>query len=264
MSQVTHDHEIDRDLAADALIDPSRDDTRPQPVEHPRPLPGLRYDVARSLDDVIEAWRLVYAVYRRAGLIDRNAAELHCVPHAIGTDSVVAIGRIESLVVNTLSAYHDGPQGLPLDSVYRRELDWLRRQGRSLIEVGLFADRREHLYRSIEAVMSLMRLSTYFGVHTGATDAVIGVHPHHAAFYCRMLGFTQIGDEKSYETVNHKPVVLLHLNWVEATSAVKPCRGIRQFVENPVETGYFNDRVDLTWEAVADSPIGRRLEACGA
>ena len=41
---------------------------------------------------------------------------------------------------------------------------------------------------------------------------IIEVHPRHAGFYKRMLGFTEIGGEKACPRVNDAPAVLLHLD----------------------------------------------------
>ena len=44
----------------------------------------------------------------------------------------------------------------------------------------------------------------------GVTDVVIEVHPRHAGFYQRMIGFSYIGEERICPRVN-APAVLLHL-----------------------------------------------------
>lgn len=139
-----------------------------------------RHDAARTVADVVEAWSLVYEIYRRADLIEANPARLHFVGAAIAHESVVAVSRVDRRVETTLSAYHDGPEGLPLDRVHGASLDRLRREGRSLIEVGLFAHRGGSPGRAMAAVCHLMRMACGFGVHTGATDALVGVHPRHA------------------------------------------------------------------------------------
>ena len=173
----------------------------------------LSFDVARTIEDVAQAWQLVYRAYLRTGLIHANPTRIHTVPQAIGRNTVVVCGRVYGRIVSTLSGYVDGPQSLPLDSVYAAQLDALRAAGCRLMEVGLFADRRLHLERSREAILELMRYVCYFGVHAGATDAVIGVHPHHAAYYTRLLGFDVSGPIRRYGAVNEAEVVLLRLDW---------------------------------------------------
>ena len=222
---------------------------------------GLFFDVARTVDDVIVAWRLVYSSYLQAGLINPNPARIHTVRQAIGPSAVVMCGQLKRLVVSTLTAYMDGQDGLPLDSTYPDELQALRDKGKVLLELGLFADRREHIHRSTEAVLELMRFGTYFGVHSGATHGVIGVHPRHVEFYTRLLAFDVIGPEKTYSLVNEHPVVLLQLDWHAKAKLAKPPRGLAHFLRNPVPAEAFEGRARLDDQAIAGSPIERFL-AC--
>ena len=235
------------------------------PVAQP-PQTGLYFQPAASIGQVIEAWSLVYRSYLRAGLIPANPSRLHTVAHAIQPRSVVICGRIGGLTVSTMSGYFDrtdGP-GLPLDRVYPDELADLRRDGRTLIEIGLFADRREHIERSVESLLELMRQVTYFAVGHGATDGIISVLPRHAPFYTRLLGFEPIGDVKTYSLVKDNPVVLLRLDWYAKINAEKLPRGLRYFRDNPLLPERFATRCVLDEAVVADSPIARYLAAADA
>src|SRR4051812_1164893 len=127
----------------------------PSPANRVRRRSTLNYYVSRTLDDVLEAWQLVYLAYRRAELIDTNPFELHTIPQAVGPQTLVITGCLGPMAATTLSAYTDSPAGLPLDSVYPEEIGALRKQGRKLMEVGLFGDRRDHLVRSSEGLFDL-------------------------------------------------------------------------------------------------------------
>jgi hypothetical protein len=216
---------------------------------------GLNFRIAETLDDVIAAWQLVYRSYRRANLIDGNPHGLHTFPEAISPNTAVALGRLGPVISSTISAYLDREQGLPLDSVYARELDTLRNQGRTLMEVGLFADRRQHLDRTIGALLELMRHACFFGVSYGATDAVIGVHPHHAKFYARLLGFQLIGEQKSYDAVSGNPVVLLRLDWYRVAAEPQRPRGIDYLLTTPLTTEAYQTRFDFAADAVQQSVL---------
>ena len=226
---------------------------------------GLHFDVARSIEDVIDAWGLVYIAYRRIGLIDPNPYELHTTPQAVGPQTAVMIARLGPVATGTLSAILDNPGGLPLDSVYARELNDLRSQDRKLMELGLFADRREDLARSFGAILEMMRLATYYGRHSGATDAVIGVHPRHARFYKRYLSFDVAGPETTYSTVNDRPVVLLRLDWNAKLKLSPMPPGVEYIAKNPLPPEAFAhryqfDRSELekwgVWEFVHGKPTG--------
>jgi len=235
-------------------------DTNRDDIPSDAPSEGLTIDVAGSIEEVVTAWRLVYKSYIRAGLIHPNTARIHTVKQAIGLNTAVICGRLGGLTISTLTSYLDGPDGLPLDSTYPDELRALRDQGKVLLELGLFADRREHLHRSVEAMLELMRFGTYFGVHVGATHGIIGVHPRHVAFYTRLLAFDVIGPERTYSVVNERPVVLLQLDWHTKTGLAKPPRGLAHFIRNPVPGEVFERRARMDAESVADTAIERYLQ----
>ncbi len=220
---------------------------------------GLTFEIAKTYEQVETAWSLVYRAYLRAGLIPPNKFKLHTVSQTIQKKTAVIFGNIGGMTVSTLSAYADCETGLPLDTVYENELQQMRTEGRRLAEFGLFADRREHLFRSIEALLEMIRHATYFALACGATDGVIGVHPHHANFYTRLLGFDQVGPVKAYATVKDNPVVLLRIDWATATTQDKLPRGLRYLVNNTIAPEYFDDRFDLTGKQLAGTSLEQYL-----
>jgi len=245
---------------------PLRPDPPPNTV-HPDQPPdadntGLTYRPAGSLDDVVDAWRLVHETYVAHQLIPPHPSGLHTVPHALQSRSVVICGIIDNRVVSTLSAYMDQPQGpgLPLDSVFGDELDALRADGRSLMEMGLFADRRDQLGRSIDALLELMRYVCYFGVAMGGTDGVIGVHPRHAPFYTRLFAFEPVGQVRPCPRVADHPVLLLRHDW--RRRALEPCppRGLKHLREFPLAPDAYAQRIDLAPDNIRGTPIEQCLD----
>ena len=222
---------------------------------------GLTFGPASSIEQVIEAWTLVYRSYLRSGLVQTNRWRVHTVPHAIQSHSVVICGRIQELTVSTLSAYFDqsGGIGLPVDEIYPDEVAALRDDGRRLMEIGLFADRREHIQRSVDALLELMRHVCYFGANFGATDGLIRVQPRHAAFYTRLLGFDQIGAEKPHPTVEGRSTVLLHLDGYGKIKGDNLPRGLRHFKSHPLDSDAFAERYVLDGQGIAGSPIEQYL-----
>ena len=90
--------------------------------------------VAKQLEDVIAAWRLVYRVYQINSFIAPNPFEIHTAPQAISPHTAVFTNFSGHTVESTYTAVIDGDTGLPLDRVYRDELDRLREQNRQLME----------------------------------------------------------------------------------------------------------------------------------
>lgn len=203
---------------------------------------GLDFGVARTLDEVTEAWRLVYGSYRRKKLIDPNPLQIHTSVPASGPQATVFVGRIGPLAVTTLTAIRDSTVSLPLDRVYSEELNALRAQGRQLMEVSLFADRREDLARTADALLQLMRYVWEWGRLTGVTDFVIGVHPRHARFYSKAFGFEQVSNERTYAAVNNHPVVMLRGEPAVQLKRMPLPRGLEYFSQNPVPAEEFAGR----------------------
>jgi hypothetical protein len=106
-----------------------------------------------------------------------------------------------------VSLISDGALGLPMESIYPSEVCQLRSQGYSLAEVSCLADRRRHLTRTIPVFVNLNALLVQYARHHGIEKLLIAVHPRHERFYQRLLGFTRIGDEKSYPSVCDRPAV---------------------------------------------------------
>ena len=235
----------------------SQSNTSPNPGRRERRRSGLTYYVASTLEDVCEAWSLVYQAYRRAGLVDPNPFEIHTVPQAVGPQTVVITGMMGPEVGTTMSAYVDNPGGLPLDTVYRAEIDALRAQNRRVMEVGLFGDRRDHLTRSSVGLFELMRFAFFYGVHTNCDDALIGIHPRHAPFYKRYIGLEQMADLRTHPAVKDNPVVLMRMDFrAKRTSMPK---GLAYFVNNELPEKVFASRFKFDEASLADSTLSRYL-----
>lgn len=221
---------------------------------------GLRQDVARTLGEVLGAWRLVYRSYLAAGLIQSNEQEIYSCPQAITPNAAVILGTIGPLTVTTLTAIVDKGQGLPIDQVYGAELEGLRKAGHTFMQVGLFADRRQLLSRCDEALLDLMRMAFYYGFHSGASDIVVGVSPEHAPFYNRAFSLEYLGTPKSYAMLNHTPVVMLRGN-LQAKLINQPLSpALAYFMDNPIEPEAFDGRFDFAKESMARSPLAEALD----
>ena len=225
---------------------------------------GLTFELATEIGPVIAAWRLVYKSYLKSELIRPNPHRIHTAPHAISPGTAVIIGNIRSVVAVTLSAFVDtsASAGLPLDRVYGSQLNALRRKGRTLMEVGLFADRRHNLTRTAEALFQLMRFAFHYGIESNVTDFVIGVHPRHARFYERSFGFQVFGPVHQYAAVNDNPVVLLRGDLKHELNRTPLHPALKFFVDHPVPGNTFEPRVQLSSELLTGTPIAAFLRDC--
>lgn len=216
---------------------------------------GLRYDVAQSLEQVTAAWELVYRCYLRSGLIDPNQSRIHTLGRVIGPDTVVICGAIDRLTVSTISAVLDRPDGLPADLIFPDEVQAMRRSGRSVFELGLFADRRERLFRSVDALLELMRYAVHFGITHDGTDAIYCAHPDQATMLEHLFGFETVSEPRPDPRLNDRPTVLLRLNWPARTRAAELPGGLSYFITQPVDADTFAHRFDFGPQSMRGSSI---------
>lgn len=126
-------------------------------------------------------------------------------------DCITLVASCADEIFGTVTLRLDGDEGLLADTLYRDELAFLRRPDARLCEITKLAVDTHH--NTKEVLGALFHLIYIHGrlIH-GMTSVVIEVHPRHAGFYRRMLGFTTIGEQKACPRVNDAPAVLLHLD----------------------------------------------------
>ena len=111
-------------------------------------------------------------------------------------------------IVGTVTVGYDSEEGMLADEIYKTEIDALRAQGRRVGELSKLAI--DENIGSKQLLASLIHIAYLYGVIHECTDAIIEIVPRHKAFYEKMLGFKQLGEEKMNNRV-HFPVLLMHL-----------------------------------------------------
>ncbi|MEQ8848794.1 hypothetical protein [Botrimarina sp.] len=228
------------------------------PSQSNAPLPVT---VASSRRDVLNALRLVHDSYCDAGLIEPNESGCRVLPqHTLPTtDILVALCRGE--VASTLSLVRDSHFGVPLESVFPEFIEQRRLAGVPFAEVSCLADRRSDRHRSGGLLSSLMAFTAQFAVQTGVDELMITVHPRHAKFYQRRLGFEMLCDDvRNYGAVRGNPAVLLMLDLPALQAMASPAHR-RLFVEqvfglHAMQRPPYSDALaaELAWLAGEQSP----------
>lgn len=119
----------------------------------------------------------------------------------------------------TLTLGLDAPDGLMADTLYRDEIDALRQGGGRVCEVTRLAIDPEHSSHDVMAGMFQIVYVLARLVHR-MTDLVIEVHPRHAGFYRRMLGYRVLGPERICPRVG-APAVLMHMSQQEVDELIE-------------------------------------------
>lgn len=126
---------------------------------------------------------------------------------------------IGNQLVGTLSVQFDADGGLPLDHLYRFELDSLRRAGQRICQFTKLAVDKD--VKSKAVLASLFHVATIWAFYIKQFSYVcIEVNPRHVAFYQRMLDFMILSDVRDNLQIQ-APSVLLGINLEHMTTQVK-------------------------------------------
>jgi len=225
-----------------------------------------------SRDELEQSFRLVYRSYLQHGYVSPDDSGIRLSIFNLLPGTITFVGLFDGDVVSTVSLVPDTPMGLPMDEVFRDELQPLRDSGRRLAEVTMLADRRTELRRTLPMLLHLMKLMfDYAMLVLKANDVCIAINPHHEAFYKRYLLFAPMGEVRQYASVCDNPALAERLD-MDNVRAMYEGNGrlMAQFFENRTPIEVFEKRYSMTPEdmhyfGVQLSPLLRKTspEALG-
>jgi len=220
--------------------------------------------LAACRDELEEAYELVYTNYVQRGYIQEHSGGIRVTVFNAFPTTRTFVAVLDDQVIATVSLVEDTPAGLPMDEIYKRELDALREQGRKISEVTMLADRRRLIRRALAMLLMLMkRVFDYAALVQHADDLCITINPRHESYYERCLLFKPLGPLRSYPSVRENPALAKRLNIEEA---VKECVGNEelqeQFLRNRtpmsmLNSGYRMTRDDLHYFLVERTTVLR-------
>lgn len=162
-----------------------------------------------------------------AWLIERMYASrgLHAYRPAADVDerlTTIVACRGEHLV-GTMTLGIDTGTGLMADTLYSKEINAIRRKGGRVCEITRLAmDPEKGSQEALAGMVQILYILVSM-VHK-TTDIFIEVHPRHAGYYQRLLGYELIGPERTCPRVG-APAVLLHLCGRKLDSLVRRFAG---------------------------------------
>lgn len=160
-----------------------------------------------------EAFQLVADNYQARGFEPTGAGDLRFTSYHALPDTVVLVAKAAEQVVATLSLVPDNDLlGLPLESLYREEIQELRRQGRRLFEGISLADRNLSMREFVQVFVTLMQFAWQHMTQQGADTSVITVNPRHSLYYMRTHGFALLGPRRLYSKVQGHPAEAYYLD----------------------------------------------------
>ncbi|WP_286819964.1 N-acyl amino acid synthase FeeM domain-containing protein [Desulfobacter sp. UBA2225] len=182
-------------------------------------LDDITFCEACSIEEYMSCFRLLHDVYVKAGFIRPTNPPLRIIRHHSNAEARVFMGcltdnQAEKTPIYTASLFPDHKQeGLPMDIGFKRQVDELRSEGRSLVEVGCLAS--HPLYRKGNKHIPMLgnRLIVSYAINTiCADDLLITIHPKYLKIYEDILLFEKIGQISSFSYVNNNPAVALRLD----------------------------------------------------
>ena len=200
--------------------------------------------IAETLDELLQSYRLIYAEYMEQGYIQAPHPDglLYSVYNFL-PKTCVFIFKAYLDVISTISYTPDTELfGLPMDSLFKQELDGLREQGRKVVEIGSLATERSK--RGKNVVMYLYKTIINYAIFTGANDLCLMVNPKHVRFYSDIMLCEILGEEKFYESVG-APAVAMRVNFDEYQERLKSVYGDADF-----ETDLYSFFLKMNYSAV--------------
>jgi hypothetical protein len=172
-----------------------------------------RIKIANDFATRQSAYELIYRLYREKGYANPNDSRMWLSLYNLLPDTTTLVVLQEDEVVGTFTVVFDGPLGLPGDKLYKEEIDVLRKNGRKPAEIISLGVADKGRRSSQDILIKLFNYVYLVSKHLkDATDFVITVNPHHAAYYHKTLLSEEWGPERAYEKLGGAPAVLLRIN----------------------------------------------------
>jgi len=181
-----------------------------------------RVEFATRREHFEEVFRTVYQEYLKKGYCPAHPSKMRVSLYSALPDTVTFCLWRKNILAATASLIFDSPLGLPMESIYPKEIQTLRNTGRKLCEVSLLALNSQVISRGILLIYFAERLRCLYQMFKpifwyargagGSTDLCIAMNPVHKFLYSSLY-FEQFGEERIYESVNGNPSIAMRLNF---------------------------------------------------
>ena len=170
----------------------------------------LEIKIAGNDRELGGAYRLLHDVYVESGFMYPHPSGMRISNYNFLSTTVTFLAKVYEKIVGTVTLIEDSELGLPVEEVYPKEINSLRKSSFKLAEVSGLAIEKHYRFKNI-----CLHLNYNLAIHailTGITDLVIAVNPRHLTFYHDLLLFRVIGPKRFYDRVNGAPAIAMHLN----------------------------------------------------
>ncbi len=209
----------------------------------PQFLRPVSFRLVQTMSEFKDAMNLVYREYLKRGYVHPHPSELKLSIYNAFTTTKTFIGiHPRQGIIATISLVQDSPCGVPMDEIYKTELDGLRRHRLQLAEVSMlsldsrmFEHRAFTLFNPKKMLLTLRLFKIMFDYVRTCTDLdeiVACFNPKHQSLY-DLLQMQPLGRLKSYSSANGNPAIARHINVRETEQRVSSSPIIQFFYGKP-------------------------------
>ena len=186
-------------------------------------LPPFKIKTALTEEDYQGAFRLVYQEYRKRGFCPPADSQMRFSELCFLPGSRLFILEERGQMTGALSLLADEKGGLPMETSFASEVSAVRKKGRKLAELSLFAVAREAfdehdqglgVYQKFRHAFLLFKSMFDYARQAGVADLLIAIHPRQRKLY-QALSFKVIGEECQYKEAEGNPALPMHLDVID-------------------------------------------------
>ncbi|MBN1587793.1 MAG: hypothetical protein JW937_10265 [Candidatus Omnitrophica bacterium] len=184
-------------------------------------LKNIEFRVAQNAGDLEQAYALVHKEYLSRGYTHPSDSGVKVSIYNALPTTTTFVAVAEGQVIGTVSLIGDSTLGVPMDRIYKPELDELRSRNLKLAEASMLAVRNDLFGKGVFLMLNSKKLSLVFNlfklafdyIHNvaGYDEVVIAVNPKHDLVY-RFLFFEELGPLRYYESANGAPAIAKHIS----------------------------------------------------
>jgi hypothetical protein len=134
---------------------------------------------------------------------------MRVLPIHLRPETQVFVGEHQGAVRGTISLVMDEGSHLPLEDQFRQQVEAIRTSGRRVAEFTSLAIAAGHKQNTTRSFSQLTAVAVAFARRHGIDELLAAVHPRHARFYSRIMGFRCLSDTVPYAGVLNHPAVLI-------------------------------------------------------